>query len=404
MLPQAPTLWRGPGWALALLLASLSMLGPFSVDAYLPAFGDMAIQLQASPVQLQQTLSAYLTAFAVMNLFHGALSDSWGRRPVVLAAMGLYALASIGCALSASIGQLIACRALQGLCAGAGMVVSRAIIRDLFPPTESQKVMSLVTIFFGVAPAVAPLIGGLLAARLGWSSVFWMLALLGAVLLAVMARQLPESLDPSQRQSFHPWHLLAGYAGMLGSLRFLAWVAVSAVPFNGMFLYVLSSPVWLGEVLGLDPQHFFVFFVVNVGGVMAGAAASGRLAGRITLQRQIRWGFGIMAVATLANLLIHVRGVPPAALAMAPLTVYAFGWTLTAPGVTLLLLDLVPDRRGMASSVQSCLGSLANALVAGAVSPLVMHSARALALTSAAMLGAGLLVWLWVQPRMPSKG
>src|SRR5207244_9115239 len=138
----------------------LGMLGPFSIDTYLPAFTGIAQSVGATPVQMQQTLSAYLFGFAVMNLFHGALSDSFGRRPVVLWGVALFTLASAGCALSQNIGALVFFRAVQGMSAGAGIVVSRAVIRDMFPPADAQRVMSQVTIYFGVAPSVAPTVGG----------------------------------------------------------------------------------------------------------------------------------------------------------------------------------------------------------------------------------------------------
>jgi len=179
MNPDASLLWRGPRWSLAVLLACLGMLGPFSIDTYLPAFTGIADSLGATPVQMQQTLSAYLFGFAVMNLFHGALSDSIGRRPVVLGGVAIFTLASIGCALSQSIGALVLFRALQGMSAGAGIVVSRAIIRDMFPPADAQRVMSQVTIYFGVAPAVAPMVGGFLFVHANWHSIFWFLAAIG---------------------------------------------------------------------------------------------------------------------------------------------------------------------------------------------------------------------------------
>ncbi|MBS0344709.1 MAG: MFS transporter, partial [Proteobacteria bacterium] len=156
MNPEAATIWRAPRWALAVLLAVLGMLGPFSIDTYIPAFSGIARSIGASPVEMQQTLSAYLFGFAFMNLFHGALSDSFGRRPVVLSGIAVFTLASLGCALSQTIGQLVLFRALQGMAAGAGIVVSRAVIRDMFPPAEAQRVMSQVTIYFGIAPAIAP--------------------------------------------------------------------------------------------------------------------------------------------------------------------------------------------------------------------------------------------------------
>jgi DHA1 family bicyclomycin/chloramphenicol resistance-like MFS transporter len=145
------TFWRGPRWTLAMLLAILGMLGPFSVDTYIPAFSGIAKALGATPVEMQQTLSAYLLGFAFMNLFHGALADSFGRRPVILWGLVMFTIASAGCALSQNITQLVIFRTLQGLSTGAGIVVSRAIVRDIFPPTQAQGVMAQITIFFGVA-------------------------------------------------------------------------------------------------------------------------------------------------------------------------------------------------------------------------------------------------------------
>ena len=160
---------------------------------------------------MQQTLSAYLFGFAFMNLFHGALADSFGRRPVVLGGVALFALASAGCALSDSIGALVFWRTLQGLSTGAGIVVSRAVIRDMFPPADAQRVMSQVTIYFGVAPAVAPIVGGLLFVHLGWHSIFWFLAAIGVALWVANWKLLPETLHATQRQPFNVRNLMRGY-------------------------------------------------------------------------------------------------------------------------------------------------------------------------------------------------
>ena len=396
MNPNAARLWTAPRWALAMLLACLSMLGPFSIDTYLPAFAGIAQTLSASPLQMQQTLSAYLFGFAFMNLFHGALADSFGRRPVILGGALLFTVASVGCALAATPAQLIACRALQGLATGAGTVVSRAVIRDMFPPDEAQRVMSQVTLFFGVAPAVAPLVGGVLFVHAGWRSIFWLLAAVGAALWLANLRLLPETLDPADRQPFNPRNLMRGYASLLGNPRFVLLALASGVPFNGMFLYVLSTPVFLGELLGLAPTQFFWFFVVNIAGIMGGAWVSGRLAGRTEPRRQVRAGYAIMVAVSLVNVAANALFTAHAAWAMLPIAIYSFGWALMTPVVTLMLLDVVPERRGLAASLQAVIGSVANGIVAGLLSPLVMHSAMALAVASLGLMSIGLAAWVAV--------
>ena len=401
MNPNAQQLWRHPRWALAALLACLGSLGPFSIDTYLPAFAGIAQSLGATPAQMQQTLSAYLFGFALMNLFHGALSDSFGRRPVVLVGLALFTLASLGCALSETIGQLITFRALQGMSAGAGVVVSRAIIRDMFPPEEAQRVMSQVTIFFGVAPAIAPMLGGLLFVHLGWHSIFWLLVAIGLLLFVLMARGLPESLQAEARQPFAFKPLMRAYAELVRNPRFMLLVLASGVPFNGMFLYVLSAPEWLGSHLGLGPTQFFWFFGLTIAGIMIGAFFSGRLAGRMPARRQIRIGFSIMGVVSIVNVLLNLLLPPHPAWALLPVAFFAFGWALMVPVVTLMVLDMAPDRRGMASSLQACVGSAANGLVAGVVAPLVMHSTVGLAVASMAMMSVGLLAWRWLK-RLPA--
>jgi len=247
---------------------------------------------------------------------------------------------------------------------------------------------------------VAPLIGGLLFVHAGWHSIFWFLAAIGLLLGLFIWRALPETLHHSQVQPFEAGHLLRGYWQMAKSPRFMMLVLASGVPFNGMFLYVLSAPVFLGELLGLGPTQFFWFFLLTIGGIMAGAWLSGRLAGRIKPRHQVRHGFVIMLVVSLLNVALNLVFEAHAAWAMLPVALFAFGWALMVPVVTLMVLDQVPERRGMASSVQASVGSGANALVAGVIAPLVMHSSLALALTSLAMLGVGMAAWLWVKPRL----
>jgi DHA1 family bicyclomycin/chloramphenicol resistance-like MFS transporter len=402
--PDADTLWKAPRWALAALLAVLGMLGPFSIDTYIPAFSGIAQSIGATPVEMQQTLSAYLFGFAFMNLFHGALSDSFGRRPVVLWGLAVFTLASLGCALSQSIAQLVFFRALQGLSTGAGIVVSRAVVRDMFAPADAQRVMSQITIYFGVAPAIAPIIGGFLFVHAGWHSVFWFLVAVGVVLFTANWKLLPETLHLTHRQPFEVRHLMRGYWDLCSDPRFLLLALASGVPFNGMFLYVLAAPAFLGDHLALQPQQFFWFFLLTIGGIMLGARASGRMAGKVAPKRQIRDGFLIMLATSVVNVAANALFAPHASWALWPLAVFAFGWALMVPVVTLLVLDLHPERRGMASSLQAVIGSTANGVVAGVVAPLVMHSTLALALTSIAMMSVGLIAWGWLHRRWPEIG
>ncbi|MBT2335149.1 multidrug effflux MFS transporter [Variovorax paradoxus] len=404
MNPDADKLWQAPRWALAVLLAVLGMLGPFSIDTYIPAFSGIARSIGATPAEMQQTLSAYLFGFAFMNLFHGALSDSFGRRPVVLWGLAVFTLASLGCALSQNIAQLVLFRGLQGLSTGAGIVVSRAVIRDMFPPADAQRVMSQVTIYFGVAPAIAPIVGGFLFVHAGWHAIFWFLVAVGVILFAANYKLLPETLHQSQRQPFQVRHLMRGYWDLCSDPRFLLLAFASGVPFNGMFLYVLAAPAFLGDHLALAPTQFFWFFLLTIGGIMSGAWASGRMAGKVAPKRQIRDGFLIMLLTSLVNVVANSLFTAHAAWALWPLAVFAFGWALMVPVVTLLVLDLHPERRGMASSLQAVIGSTANGLVAGVVAPLVMHSTLALALTSTLMLGIGLVAWVWLHGQWPEIG
>ncbi len=404
MHPDAHTLWRLPQWAFAILLAVLGMLGPFSIDTYLPAFSGISASLGATPLEMQQTLSAYLFGFAFMALFHGAISDSFGRRPVVLWGLGVFTLASVGCALSQSIGQLIFFRAMQGLSTGAGIVIARAVVRDMYPPSQAQKVMSQITLFFGAAPAIAPLLGGWLLIHSSWHAIFWFLAALGVVLWIANYRLLPETLHPTQRQHFHIKNLLAGYWQLGADPRFLLLALASGVPFNGMFLYILSAPVFLGEHLQLQPQQFFWCFLVTIGGIMSGAWVSGRVAGKLSQKRQIRNGFVIMLCIGVVNLIANLLFTAHVSWALWPLGIFAFGWAMMVPVVTLLILDLHPDRRGMASSLQMFIGSGSNGIVAGLIAPWVMHSTVGLATASLCMMGIGLVAWIFLRRHWPAIG
>jgi MFS transporter, DHA1 family, multidrug resistance protein len=380
-------------WNFAALLAALATLGPFSIDAYLPAFSGMQASLEATPLEIQQTLSGYLFAFAVMFLFHGALSDSFGRRPVILAALVVYTLASLWCAVAGSVQGLIVGRVFQGLSVGAGMVVGRAMIRDLFETDDAQRLMSMVTLFFGLAPAIAPVIGGWLFIALGWRSIFWFLAAIGLVLVAVSWRLLPETLREEERQSFHPVALVKGYREVGIHWRFLLLSFAVGFNFNAFFLYIVSAPVFLGTHLKLGPGDYAWLFIPCILGIMIGSQISGRAAGKLTPVQTVQGAYGFMAAASVANL-AYSFAVPPAIpWAVIPLALFGVGFAMAMPSITLITLDLFPTRRGMAASLQGFISGMVNVLTAGVISPLVWDHPRWLALAMVAMMLAGFSCW-----------
>ena len=377
----------------AALLAALATLGPFSIDAYLPAFSGIQQSLGASTLEIQQTLSAYLFAFGLMFLFHGALSDSFGRRPVILVALVIYTAASVWGALAQTVQGLIVSRVLQGLSVGAGMVVGRAMIRDLFKAEDAQRLMSLVTLFFGLAPAVAPIIGGWLLVAFGWRSIFWGLALVGLVLVVVGARFLPETLKPQARQAFHPVALLKGYEEVAINFKFLFLSLAAGFNFNAFFLYILSAPIFLGKHLGLGPQQYAWLFIPSIAGIMIGAQLSGRAAGRLTSRQTVNRAYGFMSVAALGNLAYTFLAHPAIPWAMVPIFFYGIGFAMAMPSISIITLDLFPTRRGMAASLQGFVSGMVNTLTAGVISPALSADTRALALGMMGMMIVGW--WSW---------
>lgn len=376
---------------MALLLAALAALAPFSIDTYLPSFPEIAESLGATSLQVQQTLSAYLLPYAIMALWHGTISDALGRRRVILWTLALFGLSSLACAFVTSIEQLWVLRAAQGVVAGAGAVVGRAIVRDLYDGIEAQRLISHVAMTFAIAPAIAPVIGGWLHTWFGWRSVFVFLALLATLLGLACWRWLPETLTPAKRQSLHPGYLLRAYWRVLTSPAFLAASFAVALNFVGFFVYIMSAPVFLMRHLGLSEREFLWLFGPAMAGLVLGSWISSRLAGRASSQTAIAHGYTLMAGAAAANLLINLLLPPGLPWSVVAIFLYTIGMALTMPSLTLASLDLFPAQRGLASSCQACLQSIASAVVAGIVAPLLWDSTLHLALGMIGLLTAGAL-------------
>ncbi|MDP3636878.1 MAG: multidrug effflux MFS transporter [Azonexus sp.] len=388
-LPEAKPAAQTDKRGLAFLLASLSALGPFSIDTYLPSFPEIAEKLGATQLQVQQTLSVYLLAFAVMTLWHGAISDRFGRRRVILIALGLFALASAGCAFASTIEQLWFWRAMQGITAGAGIVISRAIVRDLYDGADAQRLMSQITMMFAIAPAIAPVIGGWLQTLFGWRSVFAFLVLSTAALGLACWKLLPETLPPEKRQSLKPAYLGRTYWKVLTSPAFLFACAAVSLNFGGFFVYILSAPVFLMQHLGIHETGFLWLFGPAMAGMIGGAWLSGRLAGNISLSRTIALGYLLMISAASINVALNLALPPALPWSVMPIFIYTLGMALTMPGLTILALDPFPAQRGLAASCQTFFQSGFNSIVAALIAPALWGSTLSLAWGMAGMMLLG---------------
>ena len=377
--------------ALTALLAVIGLLNSFCADMLIPALPALRDDLAVSDWQAQQTISLFLAAFAFMALWHGALADALGRRKVILASLLLFVLAAFGCIFATSIEQIWVLRAIQGASAGAGVVVSRAIVRDLFDGPAAQRLMSHITMMFAIAPAIAPVIGGRLQAWFGWRSVFVFLTAAIVLLLLACWRLLPETLPEKKRQSLHPGYLARSYWHVMTSPAFLAACFGLSFNFAGFFLYVMSAPEFLIRHLGVPETAFLWLFGPAMGGLLSGSWLSGKLAGRISASRTIRIGYLLMALAALGNLALSLW--VPASLpwSVLPIPLYTLGMSLTMPSLTLLALDPFPTRRGLAASCQMFLQSTFNSVLAGMLAPALWGSTLTLALGMAGLLALGAL-------------
>jgi len=389
------------------IIAGLSTLGPFAIDTYLPSFDSIGTELGATPLQVQQTLTAYILPFAVMALWHGALSDSLGRRRVVLIGLFLFSAASIGAAFSQSIEALWMWRALQGAVGGVGMTVGRAVVRDVADGPIAQRMLSQTTMMFALAPAIAPILGGWLQTLAGWRSVFIFLALISLCLALLCWRMLPETLPPEKRQSMQPGPMARAYRELATSGAFLRLAGALALNFAGFFVYVLAAPAFLTGVMGLGPREFAWMFIPSVSGTMIGAFVSSRLAGRLQPTASVRIGYAIMTAAVIINLTLALTLDPPRMpWTTISLLLYNVGMGLAMAPLQVMLLDQFAHRRGMASSGMSFAQSSGNALVAGLVAPLLWHSAVTMALGSMCALAAGGMLFAWhlktLRPASPS--
>ncbi len=366
---------------LLLILGALSAFAPLSIDMYLPALPALGRGFGVSAAQVQLTLSACLLGLALGQLVAGPLSDALGRRRPLLVGVAAYTVASLLCVLAPSVGALVAVRFVQGLAGAAGIVIARAVVRDRYAGVAAARYFSLLMLVNGLAPILAPIIGGQLLRVTSWRGVFVVLAAIGALLLLATASGLDETLAPADRHTGGLPATLSTFRRLLADRFFVGYALSSGLSFAAMFAYIAGSPFVLQDIYGLSPQLFSLVFGVNALGIMAASQINGQLVGRVPLPRLLAMGLtgtALGGIAVLAAVLGHVGliGVTPA------LFVVVSSQGIVLPNATSLALSGHPSTAGSASAL---LGVL-QYVIGAAAAPLVGVGGTATALPMAVVI------------------
>jgi DHA1 family bicyclomycin/chloramphenicol resistance-like MFS transporter len=383
-----------PTLGITLLLGGLSTISPLSIDTFFPSLPTIAQEFHITSWQAQQILSAYLLPFALFSLVHGSLSDALGRRTVVLGGLALYTTGSLGCVFAPNLGLLLFCRVLQGMAAGIGSTVARAVARDLFDGPAAQKLLSSMVLVFSLAPAVAPIIGGWVHVTLGWRSVFGFLLAMGLIQLTLCALLLPETHPKSKRTAFHPVVLLRGCWQIARDPASLLLAFAAALSIGPLFAWIGATPAVILERWHLKETQFYYVFIPIVAGFMIASIVGGRIAGLVARPRQVAWGFGFMFGGAIVSLAAHsIWHGPLIGLTQVVLFCMALGVQLSNPIVSLEMLDMHPLARGSAASVQAFVSLGIGAVTGGMIAPLLNGNLQLLSAISVVVCAVAWFTW-----------
>ena len=361
------------------VLASLAALAPFAIDTYLPAFHVMTNDLETTPHAIQQSLTFYLLPYALMTLFHGSISDAIGRIDTIKIGLGIFILGSLTAAFANSVEMLWLGRILQGAGGGAGNVVARAMVRDLFQGPEAQRVMATIQMLFGIAPAIAPMIGGLLLS-IHWHSIFIFLALYASISLVAAIKYLPETMPPFKRVSFSFSAVTHRYKTIFSDKEFLLLVIALGANFSGFFLYVLSSPIFVVDHLGLTSAQFGYLFIPTVSGMIFGSYLSKKAAGNLSHKKTIRFSYLWMGLIVITNVIYCAFFDINRPINIGFIALYNIGMSLAMPILSIAALDRFEKIRGTASSGQAFIQMLLSTVSAGLIVPFLWFSPLGLSL------------------------
>ncbi|HEV7898927.1 MAG TPA: multidrug effflux MFS transporter [Planosporangium sp.] len=384
---------RRPGWLLV-LLGTVTGIGPFSMDMYLPALPHIGDEFRASPSHVQLTLTACLVGLAAGQLLIGPLSDRWGRRRPVLAGLGLYAVTSLLCAVAPSVETLTIARLGQGVAGGAAVVIARAVVRDLHSGAAAAAYFSRLVLVFGVAPVVAPSVGGVVLRVTGWRGIFVVLTAIGVLVLAAAFAGLPETLPPARRHAGGLADTVHGMRALLRDRGYLGYVLALGLAGAGLFAYISGSSFALQRVYGASPQLYGLLFGLNALGFVLVGQLNGRLVHRVPPQRLLSTGLVVLVSAALA-LLLATRWHNLLAVAV-PLFVFMSMLGMVLPNTTALALDLHPERAGAASALLGAAQSLCGAIIAPLVGLGGAGSATPMALAMTASAAGGMVAFAFV--------
>lgn len=382
---------KNSSFTLSLVLASLAALAPFAIDTYLPAFHIMAEALSANDVEIQQSLTFYLLPYAAMTLWHGAISDAIGRIATIKWGLGVFVLASIGCAFAPNVETLWFFRALQGAAGGAGNTVARAMVRDLFEGPQAQRVMATVQMLFGIAPAVAPIIGGFLLG-INWQIIFIFLAVYASVSLWAAVKFLPETMPPEKRMKLSAKSVFNSYKKIFSDHEYTKLVIAIGANFSAFFLYVLASPVFLGKHLSLGPQEYGYLFIPTVTGMILGSLLARWAAGKYAPNQVAKLAYAWMGLMAVINVVVCLT--QPASLItnILPIALFNVGMAMCMPIFSIAALDRHAKIRGTAASGQAFMQMLLSTVSAGIVVPLVWYAPSGLAIAMLVYVLIGLFV------------
>jgi DHA1 family bicyclomycin/chloramphenicol resistance-like MFS transporter len=379
---------------MAALLAALAMVSPFSLDTFYPSFPAISQEFSLTTWEIQQTITVYMLPFALMTLIQGPLSDALGRRPVVLVGLVVYSLASVACVFAPSFAFLLAFRAIQGMSAGVGMAVGRAIIRDLHEGPQAQKLMATISMIFSIAPAIAPVLGGWIHVWFGWRFVFGFMVITGASLCVLSYILLPET-HPFERRAKLDFGGLGRTLWHIASNRtFMMYALALGTTFSAMIMFIGAAPAIVLGHWHLAETQFAYVFVPLIIGIMGGAFLSGKLAGRVEGTKQIKIGYTLTLAGGVLSVMLQAFVDSPAIFPQQVLiTVMALGVQLMMPIYALRMLDMFPEVRGSAASVQSCVMLGVGALFLGGIVPAISHSMALLTLGALIAAMIGFLIW-----------